>query len=224
MTEFLEKLIQIIREFLEKQKEDRETPDENFEGQATIGIIVGHTKRSGGASLNNQAYRNEYEYNSRVAEIAKSYADVNFSKNVTTHIIFRDFVGISGAYRKANQLKCDVVVELHFNAVANNTVTGTETLCTSHVGDKAYARYMQDMQTKVFKRGNDSRGVKVLSRGARGFTNVSSFPLGYNCLVEPFFGSNLKDAKLAIDVQEEYAEGLIEASVNFCKEHLGILK
>lgn len=218
MVEFLEKLIQIIREFLAKQDEGRETPDANFEGEATIGLIVGHTKKAPGASF--ALGGNEYDYNSDVARIAKAYCDVNF-RNVKTHIIFRDGVGISGAYKKAEKLKCDVVIELHFNAF-NRQVTGTETLSTTHVGDKAFGLEIQKMMCKVFNRQGLSRGLKPISRSTRGGRNVYSFA-GYNCLVEPFFGDAPSEARLANEKKEEYAEGLIEASIKFCKDYLGIL-
>lgn len=225
----MEKIIEILLQILDiltnpkKDKDERETPDVDYKGEATLGIIVGHTRKSGGAVFNHQAFRNEYEYNSRVAEIAKSYADLNFGSVLKTHVIFRDGIGISGAYRKAESLKCDMVIELHFNAF-NGTVEGTETLATSHIGDQAFAKAIQEMQCKVFNRTGNSRGVKTISRSGRGGRNVHSFPNGYNCLVEPFFGDNAKEAKLAYEKQEEYAEQLIEQVISFSKNYLGLIK
>lgn len=220
MEKFLEKLIHLIREFLAKQEEDRETPEPDFKGFATLGIIVGHTKRSPGASF--ALGGNEYDYNSMIARDAKAYADINFGKVLETHVIYRDSVGIEGAYDKAKKLGCDVVIELHFNAF-NKKVSGTETLCTPDIGDAALAQAMQEMQCKVFNRKGMSRGVKQLARNARGAKNVYSFPTGYNCLVEPFFGDNPTEAKLADKKREEYAEGLIEQSISFFKDHLGLI-
>ena len=223
MKEFLEKLIQMIREFLEKKEDDRETPLPDFEGSATLGIIVGHTRKARGAVFNNASFKNEYDYNSKVAEIAEKYANLNFKNVLKTHVIFRDSIGITGAYNKAKEFDCDMVIELHFNAF-NSKVSGTETLCTPDVGDKAFAKEMQDMQCNVFKRNGNSRGVKVLSLGARGAKNIYSYPAGYNCLVEPFFGDNPNEARLAYDVQDEYAEQIIESAVKFAKNYLCILK
>jgi N-acetylmuramoyl-L-alanine amidase len=218
MEKIVELLLKII-DILTGYKDERETPDADFEGEASIGLIVGHTRRAPGASF--ALGGNEYDYNSDVARIAKAYCDVNF-KNIKTHIIFRDVIGIAGAYKKATDLNCDVVIELHFNAF-NKSVTGTETLTTTHVGDKAFGLEIQKMMCKVFDRQGLSRGLKPISRSARGGRNVYSFQ-GYNCLVEPFFGDAPSEARLANEKKEEYAEGLIEASIKFCKEHLGILK
>jgi N-acetylmuramoyl-L-alanine amidase len=183
--------------------------------------MIGHSKKAPGARF--ALGGNEYHYNSKVADIAKRYADSKYGKNVTTHLIFRDGIGRSGAYKKAEQLQCDVVVELHFNAF-NKTVVGTETLTTTHSGDKAYGKAMQDMMVKVFDRTGQSRGLKPISRSTRGGANVYGLPNGYNCLVEPFFGDVRSEAEMALDKQEEYAKGLINTSVKFCREHLGILK
>lgn len=192
------------------KKTKRETPHPLAANPITLGLIVGHTKRAPGATLHNGP--SEYVYNTEVANIAKKYAERY--KFLTVHIIFRDVVGISGAYKKANTLKCDAVIELHFNAF-NKKVVGTETLIAPGTANRAFAQFIHDMQCQVFERGGPSRGIKVLSRGQNGFGNVSSFPQGPNCLPEPFFGDTPSEALMAVRKKEAYAQGLIEASVKY---------
>lgn len=213
-------VLTFIENYLKPQDTKRETPDENFKGFATLGIIVGHSKASPGASFALGA--NEYQFNKEIAEIAKRYADSVYGKVLKTHVIFRDGIGRSGAYKKAEKLKCDCVIELHFNAF-NKLVSGSETLTTTDVGDQAYGQAIQNMIVKVFKRRGKSRGLKPISRNARGGANVYAFPSGYNCLPEPFFGDNKAEAALANSKKVEYARGLIDATVGFSKYHLGLI-
>jgi hypothetical protein len=125
-------------------------------------------------------------------------------------VIYRDGVGISGAYKKAIDADCDCVIELHFNAF-NAKATGTLTLCTTEPKDIEFATLIQEAMCAVFGRSSFSRGLSKLARGARGGQNVHSFPVGPNCLVEPFFGDVLSEEKLAIEKQRDYAAALVHA-------------
>jgi N-acetylmuramoyl-L-alanine amidase len=189
-----------------------ELPSAESVNPINLGLIVGHTRSAPGATMHGG--QSEYSYNSEVAQIAKSYGS-KYSF-LTTHIIFRDGVGIAGAYRRANELKCDAVIELHFNAF-NRQVVGTETLIAPGTENRKFAQFIHDMQCRVFERGGQSRGVKVLSRGQNGFGNVSSFPQGPNCLPEPFFGDTPSEAVLANTHKQAYAQGLVEASLEYFK-------
>jgi N-acetylmuramoyl-L-alanine amidase len=129
-------------------------------------------------------------------------------------IILRDGIGISGAYRVARELKCDAVIELHFNAF-NGKASGTETLCTVNDKDKKFAKLVQVAMCKVFDRkpGNaGDRGVKVISRSDRGGGNVYGIEQAANCLVEPFFGDNYNEAKMALECFDSYAKCLLDAT------------
>jgi len=227
MKELLAKIIEAIskvfEEYLSKKDKERETPDADYTGKAKIGLIVGHTKRSPGASFNNGAFSAEYDFNSEVAKQAKLYCKTKYGNVLDTEIIFRDRIGIPGAYRKAEKIGCDVVIELHFNAF-NKTVEGTETLTTSHVGDREFALEIQKMMCRIFKRKGLSRGVKPIAKSARAGENVYAFPKGYNCLVEPFFGDNEKEAIFADVVLGDYSRGLIDSCFDFCKNYLGLIK
>jgi hypothetical protein len=129
---------------------------------------------------------------------------------------FRDGVGIAGAYKKANALKPDACIELHYNAF-NKVALGTETLCTVDSKDQGFAKIVHKNICVVFERGGMSRGVKVLPRSARGGGNIYAMPAYSNCLVEPFFGDNPSEAKLAQDKQSAYAKCLIYSFVEWSR-------
>lgn len=183
----------------------RETPSPVESSIIKLAVIVGHEKKAPGARMTNG--KSEYDYNSEVATLMKLAAK---AKPVVVETIFRDRIGISGAYEKAAKLGADCVIELHFNAF-NTVVHGTETLCTADARDVEFAGIVHEKVCEVFQRNGLSRGVKKLARSARGGNNVHSFAAGVNCLVEPFFGDNREDARLASILQTAYAKALVEA-------------
>lgn len=211
LVEFLKKLIMALFP-LPKEDDDRETPKPDQVKRATIGFIVGHSKNSGGAALATGG--NEYSYNSEVARLAGVCANANHPL-LYYHTILRDSGGISGAYAKARELGCDLIIELHFNAF-NGRVTGTETLCSNDKSDQDFATRIQTAMCKVFERDGNSRGVKIIARAERGGINVYSAPGTPNCLVEPFFGDVKSEADMGLDKQYDYAQALVKA----CEEHL----
>lgn len=198
------------------ESEVKETPAIDAILAPVICIIVGHEKHAGGAELNHPAYPNEYAYNSQVAKLIKSRAGAIIPRALV-YVIFRDGIGISGAYHKAAGLKPDACIELHFNA-ANRHAIGSETLCSVEQKDRELAGFVQTEICRVFERHGVSRGVKVLPRSARGGGNIYGLPGYANCLVEPFFGDNLLEAALAVKKIEEYADGLLIAIDHWCKK------
>lgn len=192
---------------------ERETPSPIDPVKATLCIVVGHEKKAPGARLATGG--SEYEYNNTVAHMARMYS-VNRYPNLKVEIIHRDGIGISGAYKKAAALNPDALIELHFNAF-NGKAKGTETLCSVNMNDKKLAAIIHAAICKTFERGGPSRGVKVLSRSDRGGQSLYSAPGAANCLVEPFFGDNEDEAKLALQKKVDYAECLIDATVDFLR-------
>lgn len=186
----------------------RELPGPDETQQVVLAVIVGHTKADGGAVMFGTKEQ-EYSYNTRTAKMMTDLAKEHYPF-IKVHTIFRDGVGIAGAYAKADKLKADLAIELHFNA-ANKTAVGTETLCTSAPNDVEFAHIVQKQMCGVFGRTGNSRGVKVIARSARGGSNVHSFPNGANCLVEPFFGDTASEAALANSKQRQYADSLLKA-------------
>lgn len=175
-------------------------------GQVKLGLIVGHMASAKGAIMYNGM--TEYEFNTEVAKKCAAYAAKNYP-NMVVSIIYRDGIGINGAYLEARKQLCDAVIELHFNAFDGQT-TGTETLCTADVSDVAFAHTIHKKVCGALGRKTDSRGVKCISKSVQGGGNVHAFPGGVNCLVEPFFGDNLEDAKLGLRSQDVYVECLID--------------
>lgn len=176
-----------------------------------LGLVVGHTKSAPGAVMSAPYRVSEYVYNSEIAALCKARAP----KNVQVEIFTRDVGGIVGAYQRVKASKCDCVIELHFNA-ANKTAYGTETLVSSEGVDKQFGQIVQDEIEKVFGRvsnGRGDRGLKV--NPARGGQSVTSFPGGANCLVEPFFGDNPAEAKMAMNSKHAYADSLWSAALKF---------
>lgn len=201
------------------ETENEELPDANFSGKVKLGVIVGHTEKSSGACMPKElGGYSEYEFNSGIAKIMKAYAEKKYP-SLEVEIIKRDLIGIVGAYKKARELLCDCVIELHFNGF-NGKVEGTVTLCTPDDSDVAFAKTIHQAMCKLFVRmGNADRGVKAISKSTRGGVNVHQFPGGVNCLVEPVFGDNIKDAKLLLENKERYAWTLIDAVILWAKQN-----
>jgi N-acetylmuramoyl-L-alanine amidase len=196
----------------------RELPSVHETRQLVLGVIVGHTALAQGAKM--ASGESEYKYNSKVAAIMESVARVAYPDILKVITIFRDGIGIEGAYKLANETyKCDFVIELHFNA-ANGNARGSETLCTMDSDDIEFANAIHKQIINVFKRDDShkDRGVRPLPRTARGGLNMYSFPGGANCLVEPFFGDNSQDAALGVDNIRSYAQGLIIGTILFARK------
>lgn len=199
----------------EGDPKDTGTPRPSDPLSATLVLIVGHEKKAPGADF--ALGGSEYQYNSDIAKRAKEYAARKYP-NLKVEIVFRDGVGISGAYRKAKALKADACIELHFNAF-NGQAQGTETLCSVEHEDRKFAEYVHNKICEVFERAGKSRGVKALSRSARGGQSIYSMPGSANCLVEPFFGDNKAEAKMADERRIPYAVALLEGAVEWLKHH-----
>lgn len=201
--------------FPELAPSNEELEKADSKGMVKLAIIVGHEKSAQGARMVGGMY--EYEYNKRIANMAVEYARTAFADVLQVEIILRDGIGINGTYARARQLLCDAAIELHFNAF-DSKVRGTETLCTPDLTDVQFAHIVHGKVCQAFQRIGASRGVKTISKAARGGGNVHAFPGGVNCLVEPFFGDNLEDAKIAMSHQEIYAEALIDSVILWARK------
>jgi len=202
-----------------KQPETKEIAEEILpsknDQKVHLGVIVGHTKKQGGAVLLNGSM-NEYQYNKKVLDAMVKNKDIFFPRLELTPI-FRDDIGIAGAYDRARGLGCDCVVELHFNA-SNGRSSGSLTLCTSSSDDIEFAHEVHNHICTVFGRIGSSRGVAVIGRSVRGAANIYAFPEGANCLVEPFFGDSPEDGELGIKKIDEYATAILQAVNNWAKK------
>ena len=203
-------MIDKILGFLKPQikEQARETLEPAGLRKIKLGLIVGHDSKEGGAALTGTPF-NEYHYNLEVANLAKKFAEDKFI-DIEVEVITRDKIGMLGAYKKAEQLGCDFVIELHFNAF-NRTARGTETLTSADQDSRDFAEVVHARCISTFKRtgGTGDRGVRVLSRNDRGGKNVYAFK-GPSCLVEPFFGDHPDEAVLALSLQTQYAKDLVD--------------
>mgnify|MGYP003402416605 FL=1 len=146
---------------------------------------------------------------------AKDYPRIKLS------VITRDKQGILGSYKHAQEIGCDCVIELHFNASMNHKATGSETLCTPDPMDVEFSHIIHKKICDVFGRGGDSRGVVAIGRSVRGAPNIYAFQEGPNCLVEPFFGDS--EDKLGKEKITQYAQGLLDA-VSLWARKLDLIK
>lgn len=174
-----------------------------------LGIIVGHEKNSQGAEFYQKPYT-EYKYNTEIARLMES----NAPRTIKPIVIFRDGVGIAGAYQKAFAENCDCVIELHCNAF-NGKARGTLVYTSNAAEDVAFSKEIQKVMVAVFgtegRRVDEDygRGIQVIGASDRGGRNVYSFNGLANCLVEPAFCDEQKDCFLLLNKKEEYAKGLL---------------
>lgn len=180
-----------------------------------LGLIVGHTRSASGATMCAPYQYSEYEYNSELAKLAKHYSMSR--TDIIADVITRDGLTIEEVYELCKEEGYDFVIELHFNA-ANGNAIGTETLCTIEQVDKDFASQVHWGICKALGREGSSRGVKCISRSARGGENIHQMPGTANCLVEPFFGDHPDDAKLGIDKMEALAMALIDSTTLWAKK------
>lgn len=200
---------------LPEQGHGPELPGADSVGLVKLGVIVGHSEANPGAALKGSPGMYEYHFNKMVAMKMVEYAKTK--QGLSVELILRDGGTIAQAYDKARELLCDAVIELHFNAF-NESLVGTETLCSPDKSDVDFAHTIHKGVCNVFSRNGSSRGVTTISKSARGGVNVHSFPGGVNCLVEPFFGDNMFEAKNALRLIDAYAKGLIDSTMLWARQ------
>lgn len=215
--ETLKILADILGEKTKPKEPVRETPLPDEKGKVNFALIVGHEKKAPGAEFNNPKFKSEYDYNTAIAEKIKSYVNAGAYSGINLKVIFRDGIGINGAYQMAKTFGADACIELHFNAF-NEKASGSETLSTIDTVDQKLSKLVHTEICKAFDRKGESRGVKVLSRGDRGGGNIYSMPGSANCLVEPFFGDNATEAKLAVERFDTYAKALLDGVYKWAKD------
>lgn len=160
-----------------------------------VAIIVGHTKKSPGAS--SKLLVSEYVYNSDLAEnhLVRDFRALGF----TVSVHYRDVGGIKAAFAAALKTKPICILELHYNAF-NTKATGAEVLFSNHY-DKAGLKELELAQILSAQMastlGIPNRGAKkIASSGERGFQNLSQTTNIAAVLLESGFGDNPSDAKV----------------------------
>lgn len=185
--------------------------------EPTLCIIIGHEKEKPGAYGVHPVDDYEYNYNSGLAVLIKQSGK---NSNIKVPLIFRDYIGIKGAYNNALTYNPDAIIELHFNSY-NSKVEGCEVLYTdkkdlSGIKEKAFASLLLNNIHDVMQ--NNNRGLKKLaSKGERGFYNLSRTNKIPSVIIEPFFGDNQEDASKAINYKNELANSIIKSFIEYMK-------
>lgn len=182
-----------------------------------IAFIVGHEKKSSGAIMVPPWNITEYEWNRVfVSDLKKEINELD--SDIQIQIIYRDHVGIHGAYALVNAYKPNCSIEFHFNASQNPEAEGSETLYSNRFKESAIlAQALQDAICESLERcGKDNRKIKLLHPHERGETNVhlSNSP---SCLIEPFFGSSEKDCELILSQRQNLIEALGKKIIHYLK-------
>jgi len=178
-----------------------------------LAIVVGHTNAKPGAQAVAPIEQQEYHWN---LDVADRIEDAARTAGIATKVCLRDGVGIGGAYEAAAAFQPAGIIELHFNSFSNPAVRGTETLHSEdNSKSKAFAERVHGAMINALRENGGDRGIKVRRPGDRGHKNVSARPDIPSVLVEPFFGSNPAECRLAQDRVQQYAEGLVTAFRKF---------
>lgn len=183
-------------------------------------VIPGHEKRSSGAVANKfLGVKNEYEFAMKVSEKMHKIAA---EEGVELHVCVRDGVGISGAYAKARLVDPDAVIELHFNAF-DQKASGTEVLFYDDCdrdpkAEEAFVKCLLGNLYDVYgRKGKSKRGGKELKFGERGWFSTSRMMSCPSVIVEPFFGDNEKEAKMASEKIDALAKSLVKSFKEYMK-------
>lgn len=160
-------------------------------------IVVGHTNGADKGAHSETLKSTEFAYNKKVAELINN-ADIYVHKQQNYANRIKDL----NAFLKGKNYK--LVIELHFNSFSSSSANGYEILCYagSNKGEY-YAKELVKMLEAEYpahkKRG--ANGILFIKkRSERG----GSFLMGINqpaILVEPFFGSNEKEAIVFSDIK-----------------------
>lgn len=209
------------------------TPPEKIKLKHNLALIVGHQENAGGANLYSsyqKHFKNEYAYNSKIAALAKEYADsigiggyvkIFYRKPETTS--WRK--NLANCYDRVENFlneneKHGYATELHFNAY-NTRVSGSTVLYGSSSKDSpsifqkelTYAKLLNARVKELFYyEGRQNRDVKDVPEGSGelGWYNLAQINNHVSVLMEPAFGDNPIEAAKLVELQQEYAKLLID--------------
>ncbi|QHQ34745.1 N-acetylmuramoyl-L-alanine amidase [Algicella marina] len=184
-----------------------------------LAIIIGHNSVRQGANGTAPISQSEFNFNSEVAEIMDAEATLY---GIDAKIFRRrnrtsTRAEIEEVYGRSDDWGADLSVELHFNAF-NGTVRGTETLCgPSQASLQAATSIHMELLDLYDRTVSEDRGLKPYRPGMRGGLSLIS-GRAPAVLVEPFFGDNAAEARLAMDTG---IEALAKAYVTGVAGHFG---
>jgi N-acetylmuramoyl-L-alanine amidase len=177
----------------------------------TVCLVVGHCKSKAGA-VNAKSKVNEFGWNSLLADEIEKVLNRN-GKVQCVRVWRPETNSITALVRAVNATKADCYVELHLNASASGTATGTEMLhWHTSARSKALAQLLQDGTVAVLKLRN--RGLRSITSGKNGAGQLrkSNMPA---VITEAFFIDNDADLKRGTDVMDALAEAQAEAIERF---------
>lgn len=169
-----------------------------------LGIIVGHNSRQKGAEGISPVGEMEFDYNNDVAALMREISD---DLGIDARVFNRKYSGsyrkeIEAVYSESDDWGSDATIELHFNAF-NSTVAGTETLAGPSNQSLILAMDVHRIVAQLFRRNaSTDRGIKEYRYVVRGQLSLVAGACPA-ILVEPFFGDNRADARLAADLGKE---------------------
>ena len=166
-----------------------ETPGSSTSDIKKVAIIIGHgpAGKDGGAE-SKDGKRNEFEYNSFVAE----YIENTALHGKKIKVFFRGKTGIVGVAMEAVAWMPDLSIELHLNSF-NGTAKGCEVLVlkgdneSAEIG-KSFAKSFASKFNRVTRRDQGINWIASADRGGASLKAVS--PIKRSILVEPFFIDN----------------------------------
>jgi N-acetylmuramoyl-L-alanine amidase len=184
--------------------------------QPRLAIVVGHNSVATGAYAVKPISKSEYAFNSI---LAADIAILSTQKNVEVDVFLRDEGGVVSAYEDAVESNPDAIIELHFNAY-NGRASGTETLYVDEMDDRGLREkeLAQSIQYQMVKALDlPDRGVKDRDRHDRGFRNLTQTYKIPSILIEPFFGDNPNDSKIANARRVLLADSILFGFLNWTK-------
>ena len=130
---------------------------------------------------------------------------VKYSRDTVTSNVGKTLSeSINGRVKMANDWKADLFISIHCNAFSDTTVSGTETLVYSLKSGAALLAQM--VNSNLTRLGFKNRGVKARpDLGVLKNTDMTAI------LVEVGFITNLSDAQILRDRQDEIAQAIVEA-------------
>lgn len=176
-----------------------------------IALVIGHNARSQGAVRVTDG-RTEYDLNSNLAVAIRDLDPARY-------VIIRRTSGaneIGRAYAQVDASGAVASVELHFNAAAAKSATGTETLTSGTLSSLRLARGVQAGMVRAL--GLRDRGLVTIRKGSGGRGEASLWTgRPPAVLIEPYFGSNPTDCAAADRNFSALARAIHDACTTFLK-------
>jgi len=176
-----------------------------------ISIIVGHNFRAKGAARALDGVP-EWTWN---RDLANRIRKLN-PRNIEVFFRTPGRGGVAHAYAESDRWGADVSVELHFNAARARAATGCETLTSGSRGSRRLAAAVQKRMVAAL--GLRDRGIKTRTPGGktaldrRGSTSLFA-GRAPAVIVEPYFGSNINDCRIADAKKDVLAEAILAGAL-----------